>query len=161
LLGNPAKTAEWSRQLDELEKPIQQRKQLLSGLEPKIQELEVRINKLDKAKPDEVDKLKKELTELRGQEAAPKKELKDLLTRYNALLADVDLSKQTALMERSLRDVLYDEQKKLGPPPVMAKAYWKFWTAQADWKFWNWTLLDWADVTVKYGLTAAGICLII
>jgi len=146
LLGSPARTAEWLKQLDALEQPIQNRNKLLKELSAEIKEIEERLRKLPDSRAQEE---KQSLARLRGREADVNSELQGLLDKRQALRNDLDLNKQTALMKESLRDVLSAEQRKMEPLPEPIKPEWR-----------DWRMLEWSDFLVKYGLTAVGICLI-
>lgn len=61
-----------------------------------------------------------------------------------------ELTQQTALFKKTLQDVLTDEQKKLAPPTDPTRP-----------PLTSWSLLDWSDFMVKYGLLATGVCLIL
>ncbi|OAI54937.1 hypothetical protein AYO44_14015 [Planctomycetaceae bacterium SCGC AG-212-F19] len=158
LLGNPAKTAEWLKQLDTLEKAVLDRKKQVDDLAVQIRKTDEELHKLkqsadkdDKAPADQLAKLNKNLTQLQARDKEAKTDLAALQDKYQPLINDLDLNKQTALMRRALRGVLNPEQLKREPPPDRPPQ---------DWNVRAWSRLDWSDNLVKYGLTAVGFCLI-
>ncbi|MBM4068403.1 MAG: DoxX family protein [Planctomycetes bacterium] len=62
-----------------------------------------------------------------------------------------DLDKQTAAMKKSLWDLLTAEQKKddARPPENVRRS------------FFQWTMREWTDNSVRYGLVAVGACLLV
>lgn len=61
------------------------------------------------------------------------------------------LKQQNDDMQKALATVLTPEQAKNEPIAYAVKP---------GWKVWNWSLLDWTDNTVKWGLVVVGVCLI-
>src|SRR5262249_47426086 len=100
---------------------------------------------------EKIAKLEKTLSQFQAKEKEAKTELDGLHGKYQPLVSDLDLNKQTALMRRSLRTVLTAEQLKRDPPPE---------TPPKDWNVRSWSQLEWSDNLVKYGLTVVGFCLI-
>src|SRR5262249_18508117 len=61
------------------------------------------------------------------------------------------LKQQNDDMQKALATVLTPDQAAKEPLAYPIKP---------GWRFWNWSLLDWADNSVKWGLVVVGCCLI-
>lgn len=157
LLGSPAKAADWVKQLDVTEKSIQDKKKQSGDLDNQIKAAELKKFTLEKDPAEKeksaeaLAKLDKSLTQMQSKKKEADAELSKLQGSYELLNADLDLSKQTALMRRKLQSVLTADQLKIGPMPDRLPA---------DWNFRDWSRLQWSDNLVKYGLTAVGFCLL-